>query len=67
MFRRWCCSIQICQQATLRSSPTGILVEKSKARDDMQKKSLESQQAQVSGEIGRLNALINDVGGVLNA
>jgi hypothetical protein len=51
----------------LMAELAGILVEKSKARDDMQKKSLESQQAQVSGEIGRLNALINDVGGVLNA
>jgi transcriptional regulator with XRE-family HTH domain len=43
-----------------------ILVEKSKARDDTSRESLESQQAEVSGEIGRLNALIGEVGGVLN-
>jgi transcriptional regulator with XRE-family HTH domain len=44
-----------------------LRVERSKARDDMRKKALESRQAEVSGRIGRLNALINDVGGVLNA
>jgi hypothetical protein len=40
-------------------------VERSKARNDMAKKSLEARQTEVSGQIGRLNALINDVGGVL--
>jgi transcriptional regulator with XRE-family HTH domain len=41
-------------------------VEKSAARDDISKRSLESRQTEVSGRIGRLNAQINDVGGVLN-
>jgi transcriptional regulator with XRE-family HTH domain len=42
-----------------------LRVERSKARDDMLKKSLESRQTEVSDRIGRLNALIGEVGGVL--
>jgi hypothetical protein len=45
-----------------------IHVEKSRAGDDdILRESLESRQAEVSGQIGRLNAQISDVGGVLNA
>jgi len=43
-----------------------LQVEKALAGDDTLRKSLESRQTEVSGQIGRLNALINDVGGVLN-
>jgi transcriptional regulator with XRE-family HTH domain len=39
---------------------------RSKARDDVSKKSLESRQTEVSAQIGQLNALIREVGGVVN-
>lgn len=43
-----------------------VHVEKSVVSDETTKKSLESRRVQLAAEIGRQNALINDVGGVLN-
>jgi transcriptional regulator with XRE-family HTH domain len=43
-----------------------VHIEKGLTSDDTLKKSLESRQTEVAAKIGRLNALINDVGGVLN-
>lgn len=51
----------------LMAKLASLLVEKSKARDDTARESLASQQTELAREIGRQNALINDVGGVLNA
>jgi hypothetical protein len=44
----------------------GLHIQESMATDDMSKESLESRKTELSRQIGRLNALINDVGGVLN-
>jgi transcriptional regulator with XRE-family HTH domain len=51
----------------LMADLAGLLVEKSKARNDTARESLASRQAELTREIRRQNALISDTGGVLNA